>query len=476
MNHPIHVNKHITKIKIVTAFFDIGRGNWNYCNRSVDVYMNSFKKLLTFHDNIIVFLDDRYINSEFILNYKENKKNGLTKKEVLFIPINREWLNNNCLSWKKNYISEAIMNSEIYINKIRHRRHYPENSCSEYNAVNHSKIDFIKYAIDNRLVYDNEFICWCDFGYYNSILSNDPFKYPYAELDINKFDINKINMCLRNKLEYNDFNMDFTLIYAPEKFTGSLFSANVENMIKLHHLYHECLDELYKNYITDDDQHVYLRCFHKKQELFNLFLSDTEWPKALTYFQYNFTNHLDFIKYYIESIKDGVFVEIGISNSDLSNFLLKNNKTCKLYAIDIYTSNDSIGDKMYVETLIKLKTEFKNRIELLRCSSNDASNIIENDLDFVYIGGNHNYKYVLEDLELWYKKLKIGGFIICNNAIDINDDGRNDEGDVQIELSPGSYHKYGVINACKTFVEKNNLSFSKYNNQIIIFKPIYSKY
>ena len=43
--------------------------------------------------------------------------------------------------------------------------------------------------------------------------------------------------------------------------------------------------ELYNNNISDDDQHVLLRCFLKRPDMFQLFKIGLGWPKALTTFQ-----------------------------------------------------------------------------------------------------------------------------------------------------------------------------------------------
>jgi SAM-dependent methyltransferase len=35
--------------------------------------------------------------------------------------------------------------------------------------------------------------------------------------------------------------------------------------------------------------------------------------------------------------------------------------------------------------------------------------------DWVYIHGNHSYEFVARDLELYFRKLKPGGFIVCDD-------------------------------------------------------------
>jgi hypothetical protein len=41
----------------------------------------------------------------------------------------------------------------------------------------------------------------------------------------------------------------------------------------------------------------------------------------------------------------------------------------------------------------------------------DAAEDIPDNLDFVYIDGNHKYEFVKQDIEAYYPKIKIGGVI-----------------------------------------------------------------
>ena len=279
-------NSDITNIVYVTAFYDIKRDEWGYAKRDVGYYLDSFNKFISSNKNIIAFIDDRYIHNEMFTNYIENVRK-MGNNRTMFIPINMDWLLNNCETWKKNVISEKIMNSDEYKNKVQHRIKFgiPENIYSSYNTVNHCKIDFIKYSMDNGYVNKHDLICWCDFGYYNSVYGLNSDKYPYADLDLRKFNHNKLNFCLGKIIEPIDLNIDYTLIHSPVLFTGGVFAGNFKNMNELYYLYHSCLDDLYNNNISDDDQHVYLRCFIKNPQLFQLFLSNNKWPEALTFFQ-----------------------------------------------------------------------------------------------------------------------------------------------------------------------------------------------
>jgi hypothetical protein len=310
----------------------------------------------------------------YINEIKEKYEQSLYKNKI-FIPINVEWMNQNIHAWQKLELGRSIMNSEIYKTTVQDRinNNYPENIYPEYNAINHAKIDFICYAINNNLIGKNDFICWSDFGYFNSILHNNSKLYPVAKLGINNFNLNKLSFCLRNKLDENDNDMFYTFINAPEKFTGSFFSGPINLMMELQELYHKSLKELHTNNISDDDQHLYLRCFLKNPDIFDLYLSNNEWPKALPYFEQEIDRY-EMITYLLKGKRNGVFAEIGCDRGTFSNFLLEMNKTCILYSIDPYLKyddyvdsiNDVTGDNLYNKTNSFLTNKFGCRFNLIR--------------------------------------------------------------------------------------------------------------
>jgi hypothetical protein len=283
------------KITIVTAFFDIDRKSWNSEHkRDASFYINSFLNYLDYSYDMVCYIDDRYIEN-ILEKYKKSPY-----KNKMFIPINMKWLLENIDAWKKLEIDKEIINSNKYKELLQNRLHFmypngipetnrtnhlfPENEFSEYNIINHSKIDFIVHAINNNFI-NSKYTCWSDFGYFNSQHQGNSSTFPKSTLDINKFNEKKVSFILRRQINDIDTNMEYTLIFAPEVFTGTFFGGPTELMFSLQKLYHECIDELYYNFISDDDQHVYLRCCIKNPELFDLHVIESiEWPKGLTIF------------------------------------------------------------------------------------------------------------------------------------------------------------------------------------------------
>ena len=63
---------------------------------------------------------------------------------------------------------------------------------------------------------------------------------------------------------------------------------------------------------------------------------------------------------------------------------------------------------------------------MVRKKSSDAVEMFEdNSIDFLFVDGNHEYEYVLEDLRNYYPKVKPGG-IICGDDyfMSAKDNGR----------------------------------------------------
>jgi hypothetical protein len=282
-------------ITIVTAFFEIGRDTWAAeFKRDASFYVNAFLHYLDYPYQMVCYIDDRYIET-ILEKYKESKY-----KNKRFIPINRIWLDENIRAWKKLPVDRKIINGERYKELLNNRLHFmypngipetnrknhlfPENEFAEYNVINHSKIDFIINAIMKNHI-TSQFTCWCDFGYFNSQHKGVVETFPMHVLESKKFHRNKISFLLRKSVDDKDKNMEYTVVFAPEVFTGTFFGGPTHLMFELQDLYHSCIDDMHRQEISDDDQHVYLRCYFKDPRIFDLHvIQSEEWPKGLTLF------------------------------------------------------------------------------------------------------------------------------------------------------------------------------------------------
>lgn len=130
-----------------------------------------------------------------------------------------------------------------------------------------------------------------------------------------------------------------------------------------------------------------------------------------------------------------VGAEIGVQQGFNAKYILDTFDVIKLYLIDPYEIYEDFwwkdkwkkaqskkildGKKYMYDHMEELEMDGKRRlysymdkVEWLRKRSSDAVNDIkDNSLDFVYIDGNHKYKYVKQDILLYVPKVKQGGLI-----------------------------------------------------------------
>ncbi len=128
---------------------------------------------------------------------------------------------------------------------------------------------------------------------------------------------------------------------------------------------------------------------------------------------YPYRTSIDFIKKKFGG-KELICAEIGTFEGGNAEYILKNLNIRGLYLIDPWESYDRYNqvklNKAYKKTLKRMK-KFKSKVVILKKFSSDALSDIKELLDFVYIDGNHDYKFVKKDMENYYKKLKKGGVL-----------------------------------------------------------------
>ena len=110
---------------------------------------------------------------------------------------------------------------------------------------------------------------------------------------------------------------------------------------------------------------------------------------------------------------NGIIVEIGTANLGTTIPLAIAAPLSKIVTIDTY--NTSLANtETYVQNLNILLNNSINNVYLIKGNSYDIGKIFEKQIDFVWIDGNHEGKYVKIDIETWSSKLKNGG-IICGD-------------------------------------------------------------
>lgn len=106
-------------------------------------------------------------------------------------------------------------------------------------------------------------------------------------------------------------------------------------------------------------------------------------------------------------------VEIGTADGYNAKNMLSRLAIDKLYLIDPFEPwiDGKLLEYSDFERALKNLSEFKERVVFIRKFSENAVDDIPDDLDFIYIDGNHSYDYVKKDIELYYPKVRPGGVI-----------------------------------------------------------------
>src|SRR3989344_1243648 len=150
--------------------------------------------------------------------------------------------------------------------------------------------------------------------------------------------------------------------------------------------------------------------------------------------------------------EDLIGVEIGVYKAEHAESLLRSLLIKKIFLIDPYDlySQYNEGKRHYgidqtpldlaeKEAMERLK-KYSDKIVWIKSMSSDCLNEIPEELDFVYIDGNHQRPFIDEDINYYYPKLKRGGILGGHDYYN----GFCNEHD-------------GVVQAVTEFVIKNNL-------------------
>jgi hypothetical protein len=126
----------------------------------------------------------------------------------------------------------------------------------------------------------------------------------------------------------------------------------------------------------------------------------------------------------------GVCAEIGVGRGDFSAQILDVTHPTRLHLIDPWkhetgplyrhawyggglTGGQSAMDALYDEVLARFAAQRDTgTVAVHRAQSSEAvTSLPDAGLDWVYIHGNHQFEYVLADLEQYTPKIKSGGYI-----------------------------------------------------------------
>lgn len=250
------------KITIVTAFFDIGRGEFGYLGRSNDKYFEYFKFWARIQNDLIVYCQSS--NARQIM--KIRAQFGLADKTKICVI-------DDIFSIEKTTYDKM---KEIENNRKFHNFRYSKkalSNCADYDYIMYMKWWCLKDAasrLDSR-----HMVAWLDFGYnHGGVYYTDPKDFNFIwEYDFE----DKINIfCLSdpNKacaIDYLQFQAD-CCIGCPAVMTAS-------NSIKFWSYIKESMRALLSLDCIDDDQMLILMAYKLHSTDFSFRICD--WFRAV---------------------------------------------------------------------------------------------------------------------------------------------------------------------------------------------------
>ena len=186
-------------------------------------------------------------------------KNKTFEKNIIFENLN------NVNTFYNTFIEndKKIIESDIYKNKIPdYRKISPEHVYSEYNLINHSKINFVRHT---KMLYPNYlFYAWIDFGRMNDANENIPQTVNISLLPTNKITYHFVNEPPTNPINEHD------MLKSNEVFLlGSSFIVP-NNLVETFELIWKQKLLVWQNiFITDDDQNLVLQLYFDNPKLFH---------------------------------------------------------------------------------------------------------------------------------------------------------------------------------------------------------------
>lgn len=253
----------MSKITLVTAFFDIGRGDWStqveknggplphYLQRSTDKYLDHFKRMGEMENDIIAFTSPDLVP---VLQAAVPKAKIVSYD---YFTIHQKLRNK----------IEVIQSSPTFIAAINpYQVRNPEYWSKDYVGVTSLKAYFVEQAFLKGLI-NTELASWVDFGYCRDsdhLPSNGKWDYDFNPEKIHLFNYRdpksaSASECVSAAVLHN-------LVFI----IGGVFVASARNWSQLALWMEHSLNLLMSQGFVDDDQGLLLMSYYQNPDLFVL--------------------------------------------------------------------------------------------------------------------------------------------------------------------------------------------------------------
>jgi protein YibB len=248
----------MSKISIVTAFFDIGRGEWtpdkglpHYLHRTTDTYLERFSHLAKLENDITIFTTDD-------LKYKvlDICKDRMDRTNILPIDVKEYFA-----AMRDSIIK--VQKSPEFQNKVNPQQaKNPEYWNPDYVLVTNLKAHFTDIAVQEGYT-KNDLVAWIDFGYCRSEKNIPDSKLWSYDFDPTKIHLFNYKSCDNVAIEQAVLNNDVYIL-------GAKVVAHKDMWPKMSNLMNESFVDLQNKNLVDDDQGLWLQSYIKEPESFEL--------------------------------------------------------------------------------------------------------------------------------------------------------------------------------------------------------------
>ena len=246
-------------ITIVTAFFDIGRGEWEHYNRTESEYLGHFKNMLQIKMDMVIFTEFKYV--EFITRYRDHLK---YKTQIVVLSLKDTYM-------YKEFYSDVMSVYKSPFHALNHPNpKAPEVSKPLYNIITCNKMDFMRRAINYT---EHNYLVWIDAGYTHSTIDLSKIDWnPSSLLDHND------RMCIIALKDVKCINPNPEIFFNmyDDVVIGGFFGGYKHTVKVIADKYYKLLtDLLWNKHIIDDDQFYNSLLVTYHPELFTVYY--TSW-------------------------------------------------------------------------------------------------------------------------------------------------------------------------------------------------------
>jgi protein YibB len=261
----------MSKISIVTAFYDIGRGNWttsveknggplpHYLERSVDKYIDHFSRMCELENEVIVY------TSPDLAPRLQAVSPKVKVVEYDYFELHNE------LRVK----IEEIQTNPKFLKRINpYQVRNPEYWSKDYVGVTSLKAHFVNDAFERGII-TNEWASWVDFGYCRDdghVPASKMWDYDFTPGLMHYFNYREPNV--NRPMENVQLAVLNNIVYI----IGGVFVGQKEQWEVLKDDMKKSLEILMQNGLVDDDQGLLLMSYFVNPDMYELHKMDPNAP------------------------------------------------------------------------------------------------------------------------------------------------------------------------------------------------------